>query len=99
MSPLLQCPYIPHGESMSDATRDAAGLVSSLQDQDINTEIGHSTSTEANFTHELLKIFNTDKSTADQHKTTVSPCIHANYTYIGLLSFISGNKSNRRKSY
>jgi len=58
--------------------------------------------TESSSTKELLQIFTTDKLTADQHKTTVSLYIlvvHDNYAYIGLPTFISGNKSNSRESY
>lgn len=42
-SDLLLSPFSPHGERTSRTTRDTAGLVSSLQKHDINTDTGHST--------------------------------------------------------
>lgn len=48
--------------------------------------------TELNSTKELPQTFTTDKLTADQHKTTVSLYTVVHYTYIGLLTSISGKK-------
>ena len=98
---LLQSPFSPHGESTSRTTRDTAGLVSSLQKHDINTDTGHSTRQPRQ--NLLMSYYKTSKQTgkpaAEQHTATVSPSTHDNYTYIGLLSFTSGNKSNKKKSY
>lgn len=64
-----------NGESTSRTTRDTAGLVSSLQKHDINTDAGHSTHQPSQTL--LMDDYKTskqiDKCAAEQHTATVSP--------------------------